>query len=92
MSELKSCQLCGSDSVLTLGYGVNFEAMCQCRKCGCKADDLAWNNRQYENKLKACAVREAVNFLERPDVPLAPSLILSDDLNEYADKLERGEL
>lgn len=50
-----------------------------------------WNNRPHENKLKADAVREAVNFLERPDVPLAPSLILSDDLNEYADKLEKGE-
>ncbi len=59
--KLRECPFCGSDK-LTVGYPIEFinikHVMC---KCGCHMPVRLWNNRPYENKLKAEAVREAAD-------------------------------
>lgn len=98
MSELKSCPVCDKYPQEFFGYDYG--------KVGCKNEDCnysfrpqhpeEWNNRPYENKLKADAVREAAKQcridLRDDEENLFDGICDFDDLNEYAEKLERGNI
>jgi len=51
--------------------------------------ELEANQAKHELEQQAKGIEDAVNKLERPDVPLAPSLILNEDLLEIASQLRK---
>lgn len=96
MSELKPCPVCRKDAHKFMGYD-HGKVGCRNQACNYRnrpqyPDD--WNNRPYENKIKADAVREAIdkscvyaiNFSGKDT-----RFIKQSTLEDYANKLERGE-
>jgi hypothetical protein len=51
--------------------------------------ELEANQAKRDLEQQAKGIEDAVNKLERPDVPLAPSLILNEDLLEIASQLRK---
>ena len=89
MSEkLKPCPFCGDARVKQ--YGGFYSQEAETTSClGCFTQVIGhnlWNNRPYENKIKADAVREAIrlNMISYNDSYVKKLLA-------YADKIERGE-
>jgi hypothetical protein len=99
MSELKPCPFCKgeythlsscyfSKVVLVRQYDHEFPYTKIKKPTQSELDD-AWNNRPYENEIKADAVREAIDYAD----------CLSHDVIDwikriklYANKLKRGEV
>lgn len=105
MSELKACPFCGSSCVEISRYGNSkVSTFYQCNDCGVSLETSEtfnhgeqWNNRPYENKLKADAVRKFSDALCHSlkyeaeglrDIEAIEAFI--DDFT--AEKLGRGEL
>ena len=92
MIELKPCPVCGQKAQEFFGYDYG--------KVGCRNDDCnyrnkpqhpdEWNSRPYENKIKADAVRDAIEHLydECSYLDSSSRYVLA----ELASKIERGEL
>lgn len=94
MSELKPCPFCNSEPELqeVKFYGDEY-VTCVSFDCSLFQVSFApqsWNTRPHENKLKADAVREALRY--RPKWTVYGAEAQLDAIDEYADKLERGEL
>lgn len=92
MSDLKPCPMCGGKphEVDPSFYGDVF-VCCQNEDCpieGIYMMPEQWNHRPAENKIKADAVRGAVedSRLSSSDICRVECLI------DYADKLEKGEI
>lgn len=94
MSELKPCPFCGSTNVRQYGGGLSQESKTTiCSNCFAKvAGHELWNKRPYENKIKADAVREALENTPTHRLHGEARLFhTQSSLLHYADKLERGE-
>lgn len=84
--QLKPCPFCG-------GVGRHFvsssENNVHCQDCGANVHYMTWNNRPYENKIKADAVREALNYvMESRD----KKLVTTSSLELFAENMERGDV
>lgn len=99
MNELKPCPVCGGDAQKFFGYYYG--------KVGCKNEDCNysfkpqypndWNNRPYENKLKADAVHRFSDALCHSLRYEVEGLQDIDAIEEFIDsvtenKLEIGDL
>lgn len=97
-TELKPCPFCGGEADkiprFNMGYvGDDIKCSCGAETPKHLADDAAvewWNNRPYENKIKDDAVREALQYEPKWRVYGAEAQLHAID--EYADKIEKGEL
>jgi len=90
-TELKPCPFCGGEAK-RYGGGLSQEApVTACTACFTQViGHELWNNRPAENKLKAAAVREALQYEPKWRVYGAEAQLHAID--EYADKIEKGEL
>ena len=101
MSELKQCPFCNAEMKYTMSSGgfYNFYKLDDSHELNCPLigadltsyttlDQLVseWNGRSHENKIKADAVRQAARFNK------VAYTCLYDDLEDYANELERGEV
>lgn len=93
MSDLKPCPFCGGEKIKQYGGVYSQESpVTTCQSCFTQViGHKNWNNRPAENKLKADAVRDCVEWLgdRLSAVDLSDTAVMY--IEEYADKLERGE-
>ena len=92
MSELKACPVCDKDAQEFFGYDYGL--------VGCKNEDCNysfrpqhpddWNNRPYEDKLKAEAIQKCLSYAMSKTVVV--NTVYVKDVMEAMSKLERGEL
>tara|TARA_R110000782_G_C14819187_1_gene413744 strand:- start:15544 stop:15840 length:297 start_codon:yes stop_codon:yes gene_type:complete len=97
MSELKACPFCIGEAEIAVYGNTKQGTSYQCLECSCTLETsetfnhgYSWNNRPYENKLKADAVRDEIEYIKsnRPHWHLSVEYeMMMDRLN----KLERGE-
>lgn len=97
MTDLKACPFCGGEAEIVIYGNTKQGTIYQCLDCSCTLETsetfnhgYRWNNRPHENKLKAEAIREAVDMNEKLDRS-GDIYCDTEDLLVYADKLERGE-
>ena len=88
MSDLLPCPFCGKTEGLSIFK--EFFDYVNCANCSYSIPLEVWNNRPYENKIKAEAVREAVEAL-KSESELGLVIYRCQAL-EYVGKLEGGEL
>lgn len=96
MNELKPCPFCGGEA--SRRYHPHNAHTIECNNChastcvtaGTQRSVDEWNNRPHENKIKADAVREAANSICY--FRGLYNTATHEELNEFADKIERGEL
>jgi len=97
MSELKPCPFCEGKARFERIGNARRSTVVVCEDCGCRHESgfvghmayAGWNNRPHENKLKADAVRDSIGSVSCKGDTQYDVL---RQLEEYADKLEKGEL
>lgn len=91
MSDLKPCPFCGGNKIKKYGGAYSQEApVTTCTECFTQTlGHSLWNKRPFENKIKADAVQEAIDYADE---------FAKDQhdwvkrINSFADKLRRGDV
>ena len=95
---LKPCPFCGGEAEITRFGTARYSTAYECTNCGASLETgetanhgLVWNERHSENKIKANAIREAVEYNKTMSGRYG-DICHCDELLEHADKVEGGEL
>lgn len=113
-NELKPCPFCGGEAEFERVGTERYSTIVVCTECGARHESgdvrevagISWNNRPYENKLLADAVREYKDSLikKASDIPIGLecrskgancynwAMYYAREATDYADKIERGEV